>query len=170
MNRSKTLRTLFACASLSLPAAVLAQAPAKDHSAEHEAHTRQQSAPQNPGAKAPATQSPMHMMDQHMRRMTELRAEIAAAPTPEKREAAIRAQMHEMQQSMKDMKGMKSMGMGGMGGMGMGGKEGAEMGGMHKMMEKRMSMMEEMMESMMQMMQMRMDHPAEGRMPGMGKK
>lgn len=175
MTTRKTLCAIIASIGFGVSAIAFAQAPAGEHAAEHEAHTKQPAA-QSPEAKrdqsAPASDSKMHMMDEHMRRMAELRNAIANASTPEKHQAAMRAQMHAMEQGMAAMKGMQDMGgVEGMGGMqnregmsGMHGQGGMPMMRMHQMMEKRMSMMEEMMESMMQMMDMRMGGPGQGGM------
>lgn len=197
MNTRQKLCTAVVCIGFAIPATAFAQTPAGDHAVEHEAHTNQpapQSREARPGSPALTAPSSMQNMDEHMRRMAQLRAEIASAPTPEKREAAMRAQMHAMEQGMAAMKNMKGMGgMQGMHGMegrrsmegapnresadgmqsrqGMGemhGQGGMPMMAMHQMMEKRMSMMEEMMQSMMQMMQTRMQGAADGRMRGMG--
>ena len=85
-------------------------------------------------------------MDTQMKAMRQMHDKMAAAKTPEERNALMAEHMKTMQDGMKMMNGMAPGGMGGMGGMK------GEMGARHQSMEKRM----EMMQSMMQMMMDRM--------------
>ena len=82
-------------------------------------------------------------MDTQMKAMRQMHDKMAAAKTPEERNALMADHMKTMQDGMKMMNGMAPGGMGGMTG---------EMGARHQSMEKRM----EMMQSMMQMMMDRM--------------
>ena len=92
----------------------------------------------------------MALMDKHMKEMLVMHEKMAAAKTPDERQALMAEHMKVMQDGMGMMKQMGAMsGMGGMeGGKGMNGN----MADRQQMMEKRM----EMMESMMQMMMDRM--------------
>ncbi len=150
--------------------------------AEHEQH--------HPGGAAPATASPaprtaeqqMSAMDTQLQRMREMSRKLAAAKTPQERQALMIEHQKAMQESMSMMGQMQGMSMGGMGGMGMmmGGGAGMPssasnapvppdasaasaapamgpqmMAGMmqrHIMMEKRMEMMQAMMQTMMDRM------------------
>ena len=85
-------------------------------------------------------------MDTQMKAMRQMHDKMAAAKTPEERNALMADHMKTMQDGMTMMNGMAPGGMGGMGGMK------GEMGMRHQSMEKRM----EMMQSMMQMMMDRM--------------
>jgi len=120
--------------------------------AEHEKH--------HPAA-MPAMGAMMADMDRHMQAMAEWRAKMAAAATPEAREALMAEHRRLMEQGMVMMRTMRDgmgggMGMGGMGGTGPRGMGAQGMGDRQQMLEKRM----DMMESMLQMMADRMPAPS----------
>ena len=89
----------------------------------------------------------MAAMDQHMKAMQAMHEKMAAAKTPDERQALMAEHMKLMQDGMAMMQQM-----GGMGGMqdckGMGG----DMASRQQLMEKRMDMMESMMQMMMDRM------------------
>lgn len=108
---------------------------------------------------AGAASMPMPAQDARMQAMRDMRDRMAAAKTPEERQALMAAHMKAMGEGMQMMKGMSSMGaMGASGSMPMmGPKAGAksmpaDMTRHHQMMESRMEMMQTMMEMMMQRM------------------
>jgi hypothetical protein len=131
--------------------AASAQTPA-DHAAHHPS--------QGASAPVPAAER-MAGMDAHMKAMQAMHDKMAAARTPEERQALMAEHMKLMQDGMAMMGGINP-------GMGMGGTPGAKdkpampPGGAmtpqmrQQMMEKRM----DMMQSMMQMMMDRMQAPA----------
>jgi len=113
---------------------------------EHKNHHPQAAAPSAAPIQKPADSTmeaaKMGAMTQHMKAMQAMHEKMAAAKTPEERQALMSEHMKLMQEGMAMMKPME-------------GKPG--MGGMpdrQRMLEKRM----EMMESMMQMMMDRMPH------------
>ena len=95
-------------------------------------------------------------MDQHMKAMQAMHEKMAAAQTPEDRQALMAEHMKLMQDGMSMMKQMGGMGgMAGMGGMPAGKAQSASsMADRQQMMEKRMDMMQSMMQMMMDCMQM----------------
>ena len=147
----------FASAALS----ALAQTPA-----EHNAHHPAGAAAPAPSMQTPSAQAPsgsplpmgpgnMRAMDEHIKAMQAMHEKMAAAKTPEERQALMAEHQRLMQDGMSMMQYMGSMsGMGGMSGKGGAAGKGKSpsMAERQQMMEKRM----EMMESMMQMMMDRM--------------
>ncbi len=142
--------------------------------AEHEQHHPEgtATAPATPTAVQPATppnamgpgqMANMARMDQHMKAMRAMHDQMAAASTPEQRQALMAEHMKLMQEGMGMMKqmgaGMQGIGgqagMGPMGGMAAGKGMPADLAERHQLMEKRM----EMMESMLQMMMDRLPPP-----------
>ena len=125
---------------------------AADHAAHH---------PVEAASTASPAADRMANMDAHMKTMQAMHDKMAAARTPEERQALMAEHMKLMQEGMATMGGMGSgMGMG-MGTMPGGkGKPGGAMSPQmrQQMMEKRM----DMMQSMMQMMMDRMQAPAPG--------
>ena len=121
-------------------------------SADHAVHHPADAA----SAAAPAADR-MAGMDVHMKAMQAMHDKMAAARTPEERQALMAEHMKLMQEGMAMMGGMgPGMGMGAMSG-GKGKPGGAMSPQMRQqMMEKRM----DMMQSMMQMMMDRMQAPA----------
>ena len=94
-----------------------------------------------------------------MQAMRDMRDRMAAAKTPEERQALMTSHMKTMVDGMQMMKGMSGMsGMGASGGMPMSGQKAgakgmpADMAKHHQMMEARMEAMQTMMEMMMQRM------------------
>ncbi|EYC52176.1 hypothetical protein AZ34_14700 [Hylemonella gracilis str. Niagara R] len=87
--------------------------------AEHEQH--------HPGGAAPATASPaprtaeqqMSAMDTQLQRMRDMSHKLAAAKTPQERQALMIEHQKTMQESMRMMSQMQGLSMGGMGGIGM---------------------------------------------------
>ncbi len=148
MSSFHKLITLSAALLLAVPVASAAAPPKAD---EHAGH-----------GKAGATSTSLPAPDERMQAMREMRDKMAAARTPEERQALMAAHMKTMHDGMQMMSGMSGMsGMGGTGGPGgkspMGAKAGAkampaEMARHHQMMEGRMDMMQTMMEMMMQRM------------------
>lgn len=131
--------------------------------------------PAGPAVRQPAASAPMAMMthDARMQAMHDMRDKMAAAKTPEERQALMADHMQAMGAGMQMMKGMPGMcGMAGMAGHGtsavkpmMGGMPcamgtPADMARHHQSMEARVEMMQTMMEMMMQRMPAR---PAEGK-------
>ncbi|MCY1552249.1 hypothetical protein D9M68_886320 [compost metagenome] len=93
----------------------------------------------------------MAAMDQHMKAMQAMHEKMAAAKTPEERQALMAEHMILMKGGMAMMKSMDG-GMPGMGGMQGGKGMGGDMAARQEMMEKRMDMMESMMQMMMDRM------------------
>ena len=131
---------------LAAPVGHLAAQPAKTD--EHPAH--------HP---AGAASMPMPAQDARMQAMRDMRDRMAAAKTPEERQALMAAHMKAMGEGMQMMKGMSGRsGTGAPGGKPMmGAKAGAkgmpaDMAKHHQMMEARMETMQTMMEMMMQRM------------------
>lgn len=127
----------------------LAQTPA-EHDEHHPA-----GGPDKPAVRAAPSAPPpdaMARMDQHMQAMQAMHEKMAAAKTPDARQALMGEHMKLMREGMSMMRSMRGGMGGGMGGMA-GGKGRAmdiEIG--HRMMEKRMDMMESMMQMMMDRM------------------
>lgn len=124
----------------------LAQTPA-EHDGHHPA-----GGPDKPAAAAAPTTPPadaMARMDRHMQAMQAMHEKMAAAKTPEARQALMGEHTKLMREGMSMMRGMRGGGMGGMAG-GKGRAMDVESG--HRMMEKRMDMMESMMQMMMDRM------------------
>jgi hypothetical protein len=159
MTTCHKLVALSAAAMMAAPLGAWASpATQVDHSTVHRAahHT---------AAAAPAA---MPAPDARMLAMQEMRDKMAAATTPEARQALMAAHMTAMRDGMQMMKGMPGMpakpGMGAMGAMGgdggkpmMAAKSGAkgmsaDMAMHHQMMAGRMDMMQTMMEMMVQRM------------------
>ncbi|MEI2677418.1 MAG: hypothetical protein V9G29_05885 [Burkholderiaceae bacterium] len=131
---------------LAAPVVPLAAQPAKadEHAVHHPAG---------------AASMPMPVQDARMQAMRDMRDRMAAAKTPEERQALMTSHMKTMVDGMQMMKGMSGMsGMGASGGMPMSGQKAgakgmpADMAKHHQMMEARMEAMQTMMEMMMQRM------------------
>ena len=118
---------------------------AADHAVHHPAGAASAAAP---------AQDRMANMDTHMKAMEAMHDKMAAARTPEERQALMAEHMKLMQEGMAMMGGMgPGMGMGNM--PGAKGKPGGAMSPQmrQQMMEKRMDMMQSMMQMMMDRMQ-----------------
>lgn len=110
-----------------------------------------------PNAMGPGQMANMTRMDQHMQAMRAMHDKMAAASTPEERQALMAEHLKLMQEGMGMMQQMGAgrQGMGGQAGMGpMGGMAAGkgmptDFAARHQMMEKRMEMMESMLQMMM---------------------
>lgn len=113
---------------------------------KHQAH--------HPANSASASAGDMAKMDTQMQAMRDIHEKMAAAKTPDERQALMAEHMKTMQDGMSMMNGMAAGG-GGMACMDdkKGGNKKAKMKGemhaRHQMMEKRMEMMQSMMQMMM---------------------
>ena len=164
----KPLNSLRGAAALMLTAGLvtsaLAQKPGEDHDSHHPQPPTLPAPTAAPMAAAPAPSSDgvMRTMDGQLQAMQAMHEKLAAARTPQERQALLDEHLRVMREAMGAMQGMSGMsggmqGMGGMGGMGMGAMQGqgSAMGmppGMmqhHQVMEKRMDMMTSMMQMMM---------------------
>lgn len=136
-------------------AALTASAQTAD---EHKGHHPEAAAPAAAPVQKPTPEAmgggKMGAMDQHMKAMQAMHDKMAAAKTPEERQALMAEHMKLMQDGMSMMKQMG--GMSSMTGMSSDKTKKAGMPSRQQMMEKRM----DMMESMMQMMMDRMPAPA----------
>lgn len=136
-------------------AALAASAQTPD---EHKGHHPEAAAPTAAPTPKPASGTmgggKMGAMDQHMKAMQAMHDKMAAAKTPEERQALMAEHMKLMQEGMSMMKQMG--GASSMSGMSSDKTKKAGMPSSQQMMEKRM----DMMESMMQMMMDRMPAPA----------
>lgn len=136
-------------------AALAASAQTAD---EHKGHHPEAAAPTAAPVQKPAPEAmgggKMGAMDQHMKAMQAMHDKMAAAKTPEERQALMAEHMKLMQDGMSMMKQMG--GASPMSGMSSDKAKKADKPSRQQMMEKRM----DMMESMMQMMMDRMPAPA----------
>lgn len=159
-NRHTTVLALL-LAGASLGAA--AQTPA-----EHEQHHPQGAATTPaataaaqpatpPNAMGPGQMANMARMDEQLKAMRAMHDKMAAARTPEERQALMTEHLKLMQEGMGMMRqmgaGMPGMGgqagMGPMGGMAAGNEMPADLATRHQLMEKRLEMMESMLQMMM---------------------
>ncbi len=121
---------------------------------EHSAHHPADASGSATAEKASSQQmgnGQMAAMDQHMKAMQAMHEKMAAAKTPEQRQALMAEHMALMKDGMAMMKSMDG-GMSGMGGMQGGKGMDEDMAARQQMMEKRMDMMESMMQMMMDRM------------------
>lgn len=110
---------------------------------------RQPVGPQNSAPMGMASMPQMReQMRQHMDTMQALRAKMAAATTPDERQALMAEHTKAVRDGMDMMKGMRPMG--GMSGMGAPRAGSVDQSQRQEMMEMRMDMMQSMMEMMMQ--------------------
>ena len=148
------LRTTVLAMLLAGTALGAAAQSAAEHAQHHPAGAAAVATP--PNAMGPGQTANMAGMEQHMQAMRAMHDRMAAASTPEERQALMAEHMKLMQDGMSMMKqmgaGMQAMGgqagMGPTGGMAAGKGMPAGLAERHQLMEKRM----EMMESMLQMM------------------
>lgn len=121
---------------------------------EHKNHHPQAAAPSAAPIQKPADSAmraaKMGAMDQHMKAMLAMHEKLAAAKTPEERQALMSEHMKLMQEGMAMMKPME--GTPGMGGMPSDKAPNSGMADRQRMLEKRMDMMESMMQMMMDCM------------------
>jgi len=132
-------------------AALAASAQTAD---EHKGHHPEAATPAAAPVQKPAPEAmgggKMGAMDQHMKEMQAMHDKMAAAKTPEERQALMAEHMKLMKDGMSMMKQMG--GMSSMTGMSPDKTKKAGMPGRQQMMEKRMDMMESMMQMMMDRM------------------
>ncbi|GLZ87975.1 hypothetical protein Pres01_40260 [Metapseudomonas resinovorans] len=122
-----------------------------EHSAHHPADTAGAEAAEKIPPAQQMDKGQMAAMDQHMKAMQAMHEKMAAAKTPEERQALMADHMTLMKGGMAIMKSMGD-GMSGMGGMQGGKGMDGDMAARQQMMEKRMDMMESMMQMMMDRM------------------
>ena len=139
--------TLIGLCVFAASVGVLAQGP-DGHKDHHPAETTAPTAPTLPAASPSQAMNPAMMaaMEQRMRAMHE---KMAAAKTPQERQALMAEHLKTMQDGMRMMESMR--------GQMASGNPPAGMAGMQhdsQMMEKRMAMMESMMQMMMDRMSM----------------
>lgn len=159
---TKKTSTMIATMALVLAGSAFAADPVDttDHDTHHPAGTT--SATKAPTAKVKTATSKaapaIATMDTKIQAMQDMHEKMAAAKTPEERNALMGEHMKTMQDAMGTMDSMGMMGgMGGKGGVGMGG---GMQGQMPLDMATRQQMMEKRMEMMGSMMQMMMDRMA----------
>jgi hypothetical protein len=122
-----------------------------EHSAHHPADTAGSEATEKMPPAQQMDKGQMAAMDQHMKAMQAMHVKMAAAKTPEERQALMADHMALMNDGMAMMKSMGG-GMSDMGGMHGGKGMDGDMAARQQMMEKRMDMMESMMQMMMDRM------------------
>ena len=138
------MRLVLAIAAAALSTGAFAQSD-KDHAAHHPPGASAPAATTQKAHAAAASKKPTPtQVDAQLKAMHEMHEKMAAAKTPEERQALMAEHMKAMQDGMAMMREMHEDG-GSRSGGGMDG--GMSMGS--KTMEKRMDMMEEMMQMMM---------------------